>query len=220
MSPSEEVPLLGAIHAGGESSSLATVPAGSSLATVPAYGWMNFEDTLNYLNQHSALKSYDESEVVRGLSSKYTQEENMVRWALSHVDENHVNRQIGIYGTQHDEIFNAMLWLIGHAEGNWEALKRVAAGWKDVRPPEGRVRMAYFDSNAVTTYKWLTKAREAQWIPPPVSDITAIAAYLGRLMSKENKWPPAGVIFKQKATDGPPNFTGWVQGFTKKFGFS
>lgn len=208
MSPSEEVPLLGDIHADVE---------GSSLAEIPPHGWVSFAPAFQYLEDHPSLKEYDEAQVIDGQKSRWTQEQNMARWALSQAAQNRLNylHLRSPFGA--NEVFNAMLWLIGHAEGNWENWKRMAEGWKKVPLPDDEShtgksglldppprRLGWLLSDAVTRFGWLTKARNERNIPSYASDITAISGHLGWFLSGTRKVdPPVGVLFKKESTDWP-----------------
>ncbi|KAG0140918.1 hypothetical protein CROQUDRAFT_688115 [Cronartium quercuum f. sp. fusiforme G11] len=225
MSPSEKVPLLGTIHSDVE---------GSSLAKIPAHGWISFANGFEYLEDHPSLTKYHEAQVIDGQKSGWTQEENMARWALSQAPQENAVRKFLVRQVDHNELFNAMVWLIGHAEGDWKAWKRVAAGWKDVPvpdveshtrlpklldpPPE---RLGFFLPDAVAKFGWLTKARNERNIPSYASDITAISGHLGWLLSGTRKMdPPVGVVFKKESTDGPFKFIERVRSFLSGFSSS
>ncbi|KAG0144803.1 hypothetical protein CROQUDRAFT_134120 [Cronartium quercuum f. sp. fusiforme G11] len=104
---------------------------------VPKKGWFTCPELINWLDTRDDLKTWDRlgSEQLR-----FPPAQNAARRALSMVTAQGVDRAFGERrGVRNfpEEYFNALIWLIGLADGILDKWLALAEGWWNTPPTDG-----------------------------------------------------------------------------------
>ncbi|KAH9816599.1 hypothetical protein DFH28DRAFT_965768 [Melampsora americana] len=161
------------------------------------FGWISVGDPMRYLKFKKSLKNPIQVSKLDDYQVNLTQEQNMARWALSQVEEKRVESLV--LKRRGSEVFTALIWLIGIAEGKSEEWSSRIKGWNDYKGelPPGRARVARYHENFEQDYHWLERSRMKNLARSEDSDETAISIYLGSvLFSKIKGMPDKGLYYK------------------------
>ncbi|EGG06819.1 uncharacterized protein MELLADRAFT_35858 [Melampsora larici-populina 98AG31] len=155
------------------------------------FGWLGVGKPIEYLKSHDSLTKPIRVEELDDYVPNVTQEQNMARWALRQAIKQPVPSLIPVK-EKSSEVFTALIWLIGIAEGKSEEWTLKAKRWADYdgELPYGRERVARFHTDFERDYEWLERSRAEGWARAEDSDVTATAIYLGSVLFSKGKAKP------------------------------